>query len=205
MAERRETARFFELIDRHPVAAATKSEDDIQAAIRSQVALIFLLRADVFRIGSLIEAAHARGKAVVVHLELAGGVSPDRYGVRWLHQIGVDGIITSRAPVIAAARAEGLVAIHRLLLIDDSSLDSGVRTVLNARPNVVEILPGIIFPEVAPTLRKLLPGPFIAGGFIRTAAEVERVRRAGALLCSTSTRTLWGTEHQHLATCQSPR
>jgi glycerol uptake operon antiterminator len=193
MAEHREEiARFLQLIHRHPVAAATKSEDDIRAAIRSQVALIFLLRCDVFHISPFIAAAHERGKAIVVHLELAGGVSPDRAGVRWLRTIGVDGIITSRAPIIAAARSEGLVAIHRLLLIDDSSLDSGVRAVLNAHPDIVEILPGIIFPDIAPILRKLLPGPFIAGGFIRTAADVERVRRAGALLCSTSTHSLWG-------------
>jgi glycerol uptake operon antiterminator len=192
MAERHEVTRFLELVHRHPVAAATKSEDDMRAAVMSRVALIFLLRADVFRSGPLIAAAHDRGKAIVVHLELAGGINADRTGIRWLQQHGVDGVITSRAPLIAAARSEGLVAIHRLLLIDDSSLDSGVRTVLNAHPDIVEVLPGIIFPDVAPILRKLLPGPFIAGGFIRTAAEVEQVRRAGALLCSTSTRALWG-------------
>jgi glycerol uptake operon antiterminator len=37
----------------------------------------------------------------------------------------------------------------------------------------------------------LLPGPFIAGGFIREAAEVARIRAAGAILSSSSTPALW--------------
>ena len=81
--------------------------------------------------------------------------------------------------------------IQRLLLVDDSALETGVRTISRAAPDFVEVLPGIIFPEVAPALRQLLPGPFIAGGFIRDAAAVERVLEAGVVLSSSSTYALW--------------
>ena len=66
-----------------------------------------------------------------------------------------------------------------------------MRTIARAAPDIVEILPGIIFPEVAPTIQQLLPGPFIAGGFIRTAVDVARVQAAGAILSSSSTYQLW--------------
>jgi glycerol uptake operon antiterminator len=135
--------------------------------------------------------AHKRGKGVVVHVDLVSGVGKDRAGIQYLRQIGADAIITSRAQLVSAGRAEGLVTIQRLLVADDSALETGIRTLARAAPDVVEILPGIIFPEIAAILKQQLAGPFIAGGFIRTAADVARVSAAGAILSSSSTYTLW--------------
>lgn len=81
--------------------------------------------------------------------------------------------------------------IQRLLLVDDSALETGVRTIARAAPDFIEVLPGIIFPEMAAVLQQLLPGPFIAGGFIRDSAEVARIQAAGAVLSSSSTYGLW--------------
>ena len=108
-----------------------------------------------------------------------------------LHQIGVDAVITSRSQLVAAGRAEGLVTIQRLLLVDDSALETGVRTIARAAPDFIEVLPGIIFPDVASILQQLLPGPFIAGGFIRDSTEVVRIQSAGAVLSSSSSYKLW--------------
>ncbi len=127
----------------------------------------------------------------MVNVDLVSGIGKDRAGIQYLHQIGVDAVITSRSQLVSAGRAEGLITIQRLLLLDDSALESGVRTIARAAPDIVEVLPGIIFPEVAPTLQQLLPGPFIAGGFIRTAADVARIQAAGGILSSSSTYQLW--------------
>jgi glycerol uptake operon antiterminator len=81
--------------------------------------------------------------------------------------------------------------IQRLLLVDDSALESGVRTIGRAAPDFIEVLPGIIFPDIASILQQLLPGPFIAGGFIRDSTEVARIQAAGAVLSSSSTYRLW--------------
>jgi len=118
-------------------------------------------------------------------------VGKDRAGIQYLRQIGIDAIITSRSQLVSAGRAEGLVTIQRLLVADDSALETGIRTIARAAPDIVEVLPGIIFPEIATTLKQQLTGPFVAGGFIRTAADVARVRAAGAILSSSSTYTLW--------------
>lgn len=75
--------------------------------------------------------------------------------------------------------------------MDDFALETGVRTIVRAAPDFVEVLPGIIFPEVAPMLQQLLPGPFIAGGFIRTNADVARIQASGGILSSSSTSQLW--------------
>jgi len=128
---------------------------------------------------------------VVVHVDLVSGVGKDRAGIHYLNGIGVDAIITSRSQLVSAGRAEGLVTIQRLLLVDDSALETGVRTIARAAPDVVEVLPGVIFPTIAPMLQQMLDGPFIAGGFIRTADDVARIRAAGGILSSSSTYALW--------------
>ena len=182
---------FLRLARQFPVAAAMKSNEDMQVALESDALLLFLLKGDAFQLAPFVLEAHQRGKGVVVHVDLVSGIGKDRAGIQYLHQIGIDAIITSRSQLVSAGRAEGLTTIQRLLLVDDSALDTGVRTIARAAPDIVEILPGIIFPEVAPTLQRLLPGPFIAGGFIRSSAEVARVQAAGGILSSSSTYTLW--------------
>ena len=182
---------FLRLVHRFPVAAAVKSNDDMQVALESDALLLFILKGDAFQIAPFVAQAHQKGKGMVVHVDLISGIGKDRAGIQYLHEIGVDAIITSRSQLVSAGRAEGLVMIQRLLLVDDSALETGVRTISRAAPDFVEVLPGIIFPEIASTLQQVLPGPFIAGGFIRDAAEVARVKAAGAVLSSSSTYALW--------------
>jgi glycerol uptake operon antiterminator len=182
---------FLRLARMYPVAAALKSTDDMAAALSSDAVLLFILKGDAFQLASFLSQAHRRGKGVVVHVDLVSGVGKDRPGIQFLRQIGVDAIITSRSHLITAGRAEGLTTIQRLLLLDDAALEAGAKTIARAQPDVIEVLPGIIFPEVAGKLEQVLNGPFIAGGFIRTAADVTRIQSAGAILSSSSTHALW--------------
>ena len=182
---------FLRLARLHPVAAAIKSNEDMQVAIDCDAVLLFILKGDAFQLAPFVEQAHKHGKGVVVHVDLVSGIGKDRAGIQYLRQIGVDAIITSRSQLVNAGKAEGLITIQRLLVVDDSALETGARTIARAAPDIVEILPGIIFPEVAATVKQLLPGPFIAGGFIRSAADVARIQAAGAILSSSSTYALW--------------
>jgi glycerol uptake operon antiterminator len=182
---------FLRLAHRFPVAAAVKSSEDMQVALESDALLLFVLKGDAFQIEPSVAQAHQKGKGIVIHIDLVSGIGKDRAGIQYLREIGVDGVITSRSQLVAAGRAEGLVTIQRLLLIDDSALETGVRTMARAAPDFIEVLPGIIFPEVASILQQMLPGPFIAGGFIRNATEVASIEAAGAVLSSSSTYALW--------------
>src|SRR5947209_12904973 len=175
---------FLRLARQYPVAAAMKSDEDMQVAVESDALLLFLLKGDAFQLAPFVTQAHQCGKGVVVHVDLVSGIGKDRAGIQYLRQIGIDAIITSRSQLVSAGRAEGLVTIQRLLVADDSALETGIRTIARAAPDIVEVLPGIIFPEIATTLKQQLTGPFVAGGFIRTAADVARVRAAGAILSS---------------------
>ena len=182
---------FLRLARLYPVAAAIKSSNDMDMALASDALLLFVLKGDALHLAPFIAQAHKLGKGVVVHIDLVGGIGKDRAGIQHIRQMGGDAIITSRSQLISAGKAEGLTTIQRLLLVDDSALETGARTIARSAPDLVEVLPGIIFPQVASQLRHLLPGPFIAGGFIRTAADIQLIQSAGAILSSSSTADLW--------------
>lgn len=91
---------------------------------------------------------------------------------------------------MASVRRERMVAIHRLLLVRANLLGSGIAAVNRSHADIVEILPGVILPDV----RSLLPPmamPLLAGGFIRSEEEARAALGAGAIGVTTSTRELW--------------
>src|SRR5207245_9986657 len=117
---------FLRLVHRFPVAAALKSDDDIEIALASEVLLLFMLKGDAFQLEPIIEQAHKQGKGFVVHVDLVSGIGKDRAGIQYLHQIGVEAIITSRSKLVSAGQAEVAVTIQLLLLVDTSAYVAGV-------------------------------------------------------------------------------
>ncbi|WP_376794109.1 glycerol-3-phosphate responsive antiterminator [Thermogemmatispora sp.] len=182
---------FLRLARVYPVAAAIKAEEDWSPALESRASLLFAQQGDAFALEPLVEQAHARGKGVVAHLDLLAGIGKDRAGLAYLRQIGLDAVITRRPSLVVAARAEGLLTIQPLHLTEEPALASSIRQIVQAQPDLIEVLPGIIFPDFARTVRSLLPGPFIASGFIRTPQEVAHLLATGCVLISSSARQLW--------------
>ena len=136
---------------------------------------------------------HAAGKLAAIHLDLVDGLSADTHGVSWLARSGTDAIITSHGRLVPAIRREGCLAIHRLLLSRRSHLDSAMKAAARAAPDILEVLPGIVLPSITQLLPRL-GIPVLAGGFIRSDADVRSVMAAGALGVTTSMAELWGSE-----------
>jgi glycerol uptake operon antiterminator len=186
--------RFFEGLKIRPVVAGVRDPGQIESAIRHGVGVLFILGGDIFALQESVAKAHAEERLIFAHVDLIKGVGRDEAGVRFLAKhVGIDGILTTRSNLVAPARREGLVAVQRLFVLDSESLAAGLPTVEKAAPDAVEVLPGVILPIIAHelTVRGTLP-PLIAGGLIRTAAQVEAVLGAGAVAVSTSQASLWG-------------
>jgi glycerol uptake operon antiterminator len=174
-----------------PCGAAVKLDDDLDAALGSRPGVLFVLRGNGLELAPVVQRIHAAGKLAAVHLDLVDGLSSDGAGVRWLVRCGVDAIISSHSQAVGSARAEGVVAIQRMLCSTRTALDLGLAAVGRARPDIVELLPGVILPEVADLVLPRLTVPLLAGGFIRGAEDVRSVLAAGALAVTTSERSLW--------------
>jgi glycerol uptake operon antiterminator len=168
-----------------------KTEEQLQAAIESRPGVIFILRGDGLEMAPVLRRVHAAGKLAAVHLDLIDGVASDIAGVRWLVRSGADAVISSHGQAVRAVRAEGVTAIQRVLCLSELAVDHGLGAVSRAQPDIVELLPGVILPQIADLVLPRLTVPLLAGGFIRDADDVSAVLAAGALAVTTSEQALW--------------
>src|SRR5438045_3749094 len=185
-------SRLKEAFGRVPVAAVIRRAEDLPRALASAVPAVFFVRAPAFHLGPLVWVVQARHKMAFVHIDLIAGLGKDRAGVAFLaREIGVNGIITSHSTLIAAAKAERVLAVQRLLLHDDLGLHSAMAALEHARPDIVEVQPAVIFPLVADQIRARHPVPIIVGGFVTEPHQCQAALERGARAVSTSTVSLW--------------
>ncbi len=184
---------FLARIAGSPCCAAVTAVDQLEAAIASPAAVLFILRGDAFDLAPVVRRIHDADKLVAVHLDLIAGIRADRTGVAWLARSGVDAIISSHGQLMPAIRRERVTAIQRLLLVRQSHLTAALNAVSGSAPDILEVLPGVILPEVA----HLMPRfglPLLAGGFVRTETEARAILAAGAVGVTTSWPPLWGRD-----------
>ncbi len=179
---------FLRCLEQKPVIAAV-SDDKWGAALASPATVLFYLSADVMTVPERVAAAHAAGKAILVHADLAEGIGKDAGGVRYLAACGADGILSTRAGLIRTAKEHGLITVQRFFALDSKGLDSVEEMLHKTSPHLMEIMPGVI----GKAIRRFSVGeiPVIAGGLVETADEVEKAFANGAAAVSTGAEDLW--------------
>ena len=182
---------LMDLLERSPVVAAVQ-DTGMDAALASPVEVIFHLKANILTIGTYIKAAHAVGKRILVHVDLAEGLGRDRAGLEYLANLGVDGIITTRTQLVRHARELGLIAVQRFFALDSQGIESAAETMASAAPDLIELMPGVIGKVIAHFATGDIP--VIAGGLIETKKEVVAALEHGALAVSTGKCTLWNLD-----------
>ncbi|MGD0862862.1 MAG: glycerol-3-phosphate responsive antiterminator [Candidatus Limnocylindrales bacterium] len=187
-------ATFVSRLAMFPCCPATTTGEQFQRALASHAQVVLILRANGLELAPFIGQAHECGKLVAVHLDLVSGLRGDRAAVEWLARSGADAVISSRGHLMAAIRQESMTAIQRLLLLSHTQLASGIAAITRSKPDIVEVLPGVILPEV----RHLLPDlgvPLLAGGFVRTIEDVRALLDSGAIVVTSSREDLWSLPH----------
>ena len=175
-------------LERTPVIAATDCSG-WQGAVLSEAEVLFHLGADIITVGDDIAAAKQNGKFVFIHIDLADGIGKDRTGIEWLKKLGADGVISTRTQLIRAAHDNGLLAVQRFFMLDSKGMHSVAETIENTRPDLIEIMPGVIPKALKLFSRQEIP--VIAGGLIETKQEVTAALSAGAVAVSTGRKELW--------------
>lgn len=180
--------KVLKQLEASPIIAAVR-DHLFEKALQSPVDVIFLLGCDIATIGQRIEAAKQAGKYVFIHIDLAEGVGKDRSGIRFVAQCGADGIISTKSNLIRAAKEQGLITVQRFFTYDSHGVD-GIADVLNStRPDIVEIMPGVIGKIIN---RFSSCGiPLIAGGLVETKQELTTALKQGAFAVSTGAEALW--------------
>ncbi len=182
---------FFENIHENPIIAAISDVNNLDDAISSPCKIVFLLTGDILNIEEIVGILRKNNKLVYIHVDLIGGLSKDTTAMKYIFKnVKPDGIITTKSNLIKAAKGLGIFTIQRLFLLDSLSLSSGINSIRTIRPDMVEILPGIM-PKVIREIGEKTNIPVVAGGLIRDKSDVIESLNAGAIGISTSNKDVW--------------
>lgn len=183
-----------EIIERlveNPIIAAVREDKDVEGAVNSQVSTIFLLHADIFNIKDMIDRIKDAGKSAFIHIDFLEGIGKDNRAIDYICEvINPHGIITTKNSHIKYIKDKGMFVIQRFFLIDSMSYNNSVKTAEAIKPDMVEVLPGIM-PTVIKRITQQLTTPVIAGGLIETKEDIISVLNSGALAASTGKNDLW--------------
>ena len=182
---------LIQRIEKNPVIAAIRREEDVQEALVSGVSTIFLLHADIFNIRQLVEKIKDRDKDVFIHIDFLEVLGKDHRAIDYIAEvIRPDGIITTRSSHVKYAGEKGLFTIQRFFLVDSQSYDMTVRSVQSVKPDMVELMPALM-PSVIKKVCAAIRIPIIAGGLVETKEDIVEILRSGAMGVSTGKKELW--------------
>ncbi|KRQ86285.1 Glycerol-3-phosphate responsive antiterminator [Caloramator mitchellensis] len=181
---------LLDSLSENPIIAAIKSVRDIDVVLERDVKVVFLLCGNILNMKSIVAAIKNSGKKVFAHIDLVEGLGKDEYAVKYLKLVGVDGIITTKPTMIKCIKNEGLIAVQRIFLLDSRSLETGIKNILEDKPNAVEIMPGLSH-KVIKKIHENVKIPVIAGGLILDKIDIENAISNGAVGISTSCKDLW--------------
>jgi glycerol uptake operon antiterminator len=177
---------------KNPIIASLRDPEGLDEMLASSTHIAFILNADICTLQPIVQKIQKTGKLVFVHIDLMAGLKKDPSSVQYLAtQVCVDGIVSTHASLIAVARKNGLLTVQRIFFLDSASMEQGLKTALQADPDAIEILPGIIIPHVISKIREKTSKPIIAGGLINTHEEIQTILQHGAMGVSTSATRLW--------------
>ena len=179
---------LMDTLEQCPVIAAVHDRH-FAKALNSPSEVIFLLGSNILTIPDRIRQAHQAEKYIFIHADLAEGLGKDRAGIQFCAQAGADGIISTRANLIRAARDLGLLTVQRFFALDSQGVDSISELLENSNPDLIEIMPGVI----GKIIKRFADAkaPLIAGGLVETKEDVTTALKLGAFAVSTGKEELW--------------
>ena len=182
---------FKEAIENTPIIPAVKDEESLEVCLKSDSSVIFILFGDICGIADIVERIKENGKLAMVHMDLIAGLGSKEVSVDYIKKrTRADGIITTKPILVKRAKELGLAAVLRFFIIDSMALANLSRQTREARPDCIEVLPGVM-PKVIRKITKENKIPLIAGGLISDKEDVCNALDAGAVAVSSTNTKIW--------------
>ena len=183
--------RFFSLIEENPSIAGIKDDAGLRLVLQSECKVVFVLFGNVMNISGIVHKLKEHGKMVFLNVDLIEGFSSREIVLEFLKQHTLaDGILSSKAAMIKAAKALNLFTIHRFFLIDSFSYRNLAKQVEISKPDCIEIMPGCM-PKVIGWVVDSITLPVIAGGLVCDQDDAEAALKAGARAVSSTNPVVW--------------
>lgn len=183
---------LYNIIEMNPVIAAVKDMEGLRACCAiEEIKVVFILFGDICNIASIVNQVRESGKSAIVHIDLVAGLSGKEVVVDFIKTYTkADGIISTKPLLIKRARELSLCTILRMFLLDSMALANIKKQMDMARPDAIEILPGLM-PKAIRKVRNLVKVPVIAGGLISNKEDVMAALVAGAISVSSTNSNVW--------------
>ncbi len=139
----------------------------------------------------VVEKAHQAEKKCLLHIDLINGLMSNEFGAEYAIQtLKVDGVVSTKGAVVKVAKKKKVIAVYRVFLIDNHSLNRSIDRVNELKPDFVEILPAIAN-KVITRVKDRIAVPIIGGGLISTKEDIRECFDAGMVGITTSDIKLW--------------
>lgn len=175
--------KFLDALEVSPVIVAVKDDEGVEACLKSESQVVFILYGDICTIPEIVSKVKAAGKLAVVHLDLIHGLASKNIAADFIKKY-------TKPTIIHRAKELGMLTVLRVFLIDSMAYENVKTQVTAAKPDVVEVLPGMM-PKVIGNICKDLPVPVIAGGMIREKEDVMALLKAGVTSVSSTNPEIW--------------
>lgn len=183
--------RFREAIENTPIIPAIKDAESLEQCLKSDAGVIFILFGDICNIAEIVEQIKAEGKLAMVHMDLIAGLGSKEVSVDYIKErTKADGIITTKPMLAKHARELGLATVLRFFIIDSMALSNLSKQTREARPDCIEVLPGVM-PKIIRKITSENRTPLIAGGLISDKEDVCNALDAGAVAVSSTNAKIW--------------
>lgn len=183
---------FYDLLESNPVIAAVKDFEGIKACcVREEIKVVFILFGDICNISAIVKEVKDAGKIAMVHMDLITGLSGKEIGVDFIkNNSKADGVISTKPALVKRARELSMYTTLRIFVLDSMAFENIEKQMAVARPDTLEILPGLM-PKVIKRVCRMVRIPVIAGGLISDKEDVVAALSAGAISVSSTNPKVW--------------
>ena len=184
--------KFYDLLEANPVIAGIKDMDGLHACCPvEEIKVVFILFGDICNISNIVKQVKDAKKIAMVHRDLITGLSSKDVAVDYIKENTLaDGIISTRSALIKRANELSMYTTLRVFVLDSMAFDNIKHQMAIAKPDIIEILPGLM-PKVISMVCRLVKVPVIAGGLISQKEDVVAALSAGAISVSTTNPKVW--------------
>lgn len=175
----------------YPVIAAVRTPENFRQALDSKVRVLFMVGGDYFKAENLIKEFKEQNGLVFLHMDLIEGIGRDIGGIRHaVERTGIDGVISTKSHILKLAAKENLITVHRIFLMDNQALESGINLFKASKPDIIELTPGLI-PRIVRKVSSEFEQPVITSGLVSKPSDVKTMIQAGAMNIVCSCEALW--------------
>lgn len=182
---------FLEATEASPVIPAANSEERLEAALKTESSLIYVLYGDICNIAEIVKKIQDAGKKAIVHLDLISGLSSKEIAVDFMKKfVHPDGIISMKTNLIKYANEQDFLTIQRFYIMDVLTYRNVEKHIKIAGPDIVEFMPAALTKAMG-YLMEGLDKPVVASGLVLDKQDIMEALKTGAAAISTTNIGLW--------------